>query len=525
MDLHLRVELDGDEPVVVKAGRGPAAAARLRQEHRRLLAARHPGVVALAASADLVATRGDGDGDGETVELRTVHAGEPVASWTGTAASIAGLVAAVASTLGDLHELGIVHGRVDTTHVLIGDDGRPRLCGFAGDEGATPADDVAALGRVLADLADRARPPRRRLTRPRADRDLRALHQIAARATDPVATRRPSARVLAAALLEAVPDAALPAGDRPSARRAARAGRVTSTDTFERIWRLADVPPEHERWAAAVGSGPWARPPTVPEGDEVDGDPDTDEDARTPADEHARTSPDEDARTPADEDARPPGDTWPPAKDDTGERPVPLALTTTPPWGHPRPGPGGPEPDEPWSPGADRPHHRRPPRPARRLARAGGAAPAPPARVAAVPWAPPGHAPADADAGAPPAECPPVAPPTADVDGDGCPEALSAHGTIVDAGVARWSLGEEGDHVALGDWDCDGQATPALLRPATGDVFVFDGWAAAGEPLTVAPTARVEGAAGIRAEAGTAPCDRLVVELASGEARPIEVGG
>ena len=40
MDLHLRVELDGDEPVVVKAGRGPAAAARLRRERRRLLAMR-----------------------------------------------------------------------------------------------------------------------------------------------------------------------------------------------------------------------------------------------------------------------------------------------------------------------------------------------------------------------------------------------------------------------------------------------------------------------------------------------------
>src|SRR5690606_41484281 len=148
---------------------------------------------------DLGACGGGGDGDGETGERGTARAGDPVASWTGTAASIAGLVAAVASTLGDLHELGIVHGRVDTTHVLIGDDGRPRLCGFAGDEGATPADDVAALGRVLADLADRARPPRRRLTRPRADRGLRALPQIAARATDPVGTRRPAARVPARA--------------------------------------------------------------------------------------------------------------------------------------------------------------------------------------------------------------------------------------------------------------------------------------------------------------------------------------
>ena len=111
MDLHLRVELDGDEPVVVKAGRGPAAAARLRRERRRLLAARHPGVVALVGTAS-DGDGGDGDGgDDETVELRTLYAGEPVASWTGTAGAVAGLVAAVATTLDDLHEVGIVHGR------------------------------------------------------------------------------------------------------------------------------------------------------------------------------------------------------------------------------------------------------------------------------------------------------------------------------------------------------------------------------------------------------------------------------
>ena len=50
-------------------------------------------------------------------------------------------------------------------------------------------------------------------------------------------------------------------------------------------------------------------------------------------------------------------------------------------------------------------------------------------------------------------------------------------GVLTVAG-ARYEVGEPGDAVAAGDWGCDGQPTLALLRPATGEVFVFDGWAA-----------------------------------------------
>src|SRR5690606_41469041 len=99
---------------------------------------------------------------------------------------------------------------------------------------------------------------------------VRAPHRVAAPATPPLPPRRRTARLLAAALLAAVPDAALPAG--PGRPRGAAAGTAPTTDTFERIWRLADLPPEHERWAAAVGSGPWARPSPEPTGDGGDGE-------------------------------------------------------------------------------------------------------------------------------------------------------------------------------------------------------------------------------------------------------------
>jgi hypothetical protein len=119
--------------------------------------------------------------------------------------------------------------------------------------------------------------------------------------------------------------------------------------------------------------------------------------------------------------------------------------------------------------------------------------------------------------------CPSVAAPKADVDGDGCPEPLTVEGGTVDAGVAQWALGEPGDLVTLGDWDCDGEASAALLRPASGDIFLFTAWAEAGTPVTVNAIHRAPGAVGLRAEAGVRGCDRLMVDLASGSSSPVEV--
>ena len=128
----------------------------------------------------------------------------------------------------------------------------------------------------------------------------------------------------------------------------------------------------------------------------------------------------------------------------------------------------------------------------------------------------------DADATRPAADdagCPAATPPAADVDGDGCGETLVVDGSTVDAGVARWTLGEPGDVVAVGDWDCDGEASAALLRPASGDVFLFATWADLDEPVTVSPADRVPGAVAIRAETtGSEPsCHRLVVDTGAGD--------
>jgi hypothetical protein len=69
----------------------------------------------------------------------------------------------------------------------------------------------------------------------------------------------------------------------------------------------------------------------------------------------------------------------------------------------------------------------------------------------------------------------------ADVDGDGCTEPLVRTGNVLSRGGGlRFSVGDPGDVVLVGDWDCDGVATVGVWRPGTGEAFVFDGWAAAG---------------------------------------------
>jgi hypothetical protein len=56
----------------------------------------------------------------------------------------------------------------------------------------------------------------------------------------------------------------------------------------------------------------------------------------------------------------------------------------------------------------------------------------------------------------------------------------------VDGVDHRYRIGESGDVVLLGDWDCDGTDTPALYRPATGRVVVFGSWDAGVGPVATA---------------------------------------
>ena len=56
-------------------------------------------------------------------------------------------------------------------------------------------------------------------------------------------------------------------------------------------------------------------------------------------------------------------------------------------------------------------------------------------------------------------------------------------------GAARFRVGATGDRLAVGDWTCDGKVNVAVVRPRTGEVFVFSTWAQRERSVTVAPTA------------------------------------
>lgn len=464
MSMQVTVALDPAGPVAIKTASGATDAARLRLESERLERAAHPGLVTVVPAtprpgpgephdggsgdtADGAADGGDPIGDqgraGAEVVLRTQFAGDPVSHWTGSVERIAGLGAAVAATLADLHDIGVVHGRLDATHILVGDDGRPRLCGLSHPGGAEPHDDVAALARVLGDVLTRAGTEPGR-TRPWSRRSStahrRAFDQVMARALDPVPSRRPSARLLASSILAAVPGAELPAGDPPSA--------VPEPASVPPDEQLLDLVFSHEltddeRWAQAFGDDR----PEAGTGADAEPAPATDERGR-----RARVA--------------------------TGSGVVAFAAIAA--------GVvfvGG------WE--------------------SRGSA----ARPDAV------QAPAPAGRG----DCRAAAAPAADVDGDGCPEALVVGGGTISAGPISWTLGRPGDLIAVGDWACDGRSAPALLRPSTGDVFVFPGWPADGQPVTVEAQDRQPGAVAIRGEPGRDGCDDLVVDLGSGAAATVEV--
>ena len=207
-----RVVIDTRDGVVVarKRCREPAEMTRQRHEIEVLTRLDHPGVVRFLDSSDE---------DGE-IELVTKWVGQHSLATSPPLPTdrLAATIAALADTLADLHADGVVHNRVERSHVLLGPDG-PVLCGF-GDADlldgparttARVTGDVCAVGRLLGGLlepTDDLEPiPDRRLPRPGTRRwdgyRRRALLTLADQATADDPARRPSMRGLAEAIREA----------------------------------------------------------------------------------------------------------------------------------------------------------------------------------------------------------------------------------------------------------------------------------------------------------------------------------
>jgi hypothetical protein len=104
-----------------------------------------------------------------------------------------------------------------------------------------------------------------------------------------------------------------------------------------------------------------------------------------------------------------------------------------------------------------------------------------------------------------------------DHDGDGCPSPATVHDRVVEVAGRRYGVGRDGDALVLGDWDCDGAATVAVLRPATGEVFVFDRWAGPAADVVARPRTRVDGGVAVEGVDDDGDgCPTLVVVTAAG---------
>ncbi|MEO0495001.1 MAG: hypothetical protein AAF081_16470, partial [Actinomycetota bacterium] len=131
--------------VAVKQSDEPERRARLRHEATMLAQLDHPGVVHLV----------DVD-EGPPATVRTLFVGPDTwARATPTGTELTDAVAAVIATVADLHDSGVTHGAIEPAHIVIGDAGRPILCGFGDAAPATPTrllDDRVALASLVAGL-------------------------------------------------------------------------------------------------------------------------------------------------------------------------------------------------------------------------------------------------------------------------------------------------------------------------------------------------------------------------------------
>jgi eukaryotic-like serine/threonine-protein kinase len=401
--------------------------AYLRAEEAWLVAAAHPGVVEVVRSHEVE------DGQWE-LELRLVAGGDLTQAPGWSAEEVAGFGAAAATTLADLHDLGIVHQRLGPEHLLVDGAGRPLLCGFGGarrwddgDQGPDPRPaDVAALADCLAQLlpADAPRDLRREL----------------ARATPRGRRRPPSARQLARGLTAAVPAARLPVlGGSSAGSDGAPAGANRPATTSGHL-------------PATVG-GSFAGP--------------------------------EAARGAALTAAGPPGAAG------SAESVVPIGSLAK---------------SEPETVAGPSPVRGRRSRPHRSLRR--------PRLIEAVAavlvvvglgvglLAVSHRSNGKGGSSRPAASCPTV--------DRGCGP-VARPGGVLTTVSGRYRFGSPADAVVLGRWTCTAQAFPAILRPSTGQLWVFDAWARPGAQVASRLVAVVSDGRSLRVVPDRPGCDGLAV--------------
>jgi tRNA A-37 threonylcarbamoyl transferase component Bud32 len=149
--------IEYDKGTILKRPSAAGDDGRLEREAALLERARHAGVVTL-----LDAGRDERglwlrleDAGGVTIETMLSAGAQAGLAADGVAevrATIRPLLASVATTIADLHDIGVVHGAIDASHVLVDRGGHALLCSFGrgGYDGQVDLQvDVIALARLL----------------------------------------------------------------------------------------------------------------------------------------------------------------------------------------------------------------------------------------------------------------------------------------------------------------------------------------------------------------------------------------
>ena len=419
----------GAEPVVAKRARRPGFHARtlLRAELDVARSADHDRLVRAVGLVDL---------GGDVALCLTPRCRGPLATEAPAPLppdAVAGVVGDVLGALAALHAAGWAHGRVDAGHVLVGPDGRAVLAGLGGARRVEPAGSAPATGRrggshpdPADDVAAVAELGLACLEPTGTDPEAVGLRSVLGRMADPTASARPTA--------------------------------ATAADLVARFGPSPRPLPEH---TVVPGTGP------------------DDQAARGDTAGSGATAPNRGGAPEANGCG-----TTGPTRSGTGGSSAPATVDrrTSGVGVPPRPGHRGGRRHRSRAPsGATVPCRRRW-LPTGVLALAAAACLALGIRLLGAPDGAPTTtaAPPCPLAGAPAAPGAEVA--VVDVDARGCSVAVrrlpgTGHLEVVSPeGIRRYALGDPGDRVVLGDWDCDGAATPLLVPSGSSTGWRYDRW-------------------------------------------------
>jgi len=356
-------------------------------------------------------------------------------------------VAAVAEVVGDLHDMGFAHCQIDPSHVLHGDGDRPVLCGFRQAAEATPENrrgDLVAIADLchdptmeqgplvtkLSDLADAARAGRL---------DVRELARRLAMVPD----KRSTASELDQTAANATGRGQRARPKKPKKRLLVVAAAVLCAAA---VVAAAGIRSRGQQAIAPVtitdGAAPLSDPPSDPAGESLVA-------GVTQAPGRAGAAP-----------ATSPGSPSATAGASTLASMIP-AIPADGIAARPRP-PGG-------NAGAGAPASMIPGIPADGIA---ARARPPGGNAGGVLNSTTGGSVPSPTSGGPDRELP---------TGNAGHEV----GAVLEHGGHFYGVGAPGDFVETGDWDCDGEPTPAIVRPSTGDVVLFNAWPAAGRAISM----------------------------------------